>query len=69
MNWLIFALIGTASFAATGILDKFILNRYIENSAAYLVALIIIQQIFAILILIFKFAAAILVVIGMYIIT
>ncbi len=54
MNWLIFALIGTASLAATGILDKFILSRYIKNSAAYLVSLIIMQQLFALLILIFK---------------
>ncbi len=50
MNWLVFALIGTASLAATGILDKFILSRYIGNSAAYLISLVIVQQLFALLI-------------------
>lgn len=54
MNWLVFAIIGTASLATTGILDKFILSRYIKNSAAYLVALILVQQLFAVLILVFK---------------
>jgi len=54
MSWLVFALIGTASFATTGILDKFILSRYIRNSAAYLVSLILVQQVFAVLILVFK---------------
>ncbi len=54
MNWLTFALIGTASIATTGILDKFILNRYIANSAAYLVSLIAVQQLFALFILIFR---------------
>lgn len=54
MNWLVFALIGTASLAATGILDKFILSRYIRDPAAYLVSLIVVQQLFALIILTVK---------------
>ena len=54
MDWLTFALIGTSSLAATGILDKFILSRYIRNSVAYLIFLILVQQLFTILILIFR---------------
>ena len=47
MNWFIFSLIGAASLAVTGVLDKFILEKYVHNSHAYLVALIILQQVFA----------------------
>ncbi|MCX9011037.1 MAG: EamA family transporter [Candidatus Methanoperedens sp.] len=54
MDWLTFSLIGTSSLAATGILDKFILSRYIRNSAAYLIFLILVQQLFTILILAFR---------------
>jgi uncharacterized membrane protein len=45
-------LMGAASLAVTGIIDKVILDRYVRNSDAYLVALIILQQIFAVAILV-----------------
>ncbi len=54
MDWLDFALIGTASVATTAILDKFILNRYIRDATAYVVSLILVQQFFALLIIIFR---------------
>ncbi len=57
MNWLFFALLSTASLAVTVIIDKLLLNRYVRNSIAYLITLIIIQQFFAALILIFHGAS------------
>lgn len=53
MNWLFFSLAGAASLAVTGIIDKFILGKYVRNPLAYLVTLIILQQIFAIWIFLF----------------
>jgi uncharacterized membrane protein len=47
VDWLIFSLIGASSLAVTGIIDKFILDKYIRSSNAYLITLIILQQIFA----------------------
>ncbi len=44
---------GAASLAVTGIIDKFILGKYVRNPLAYLVTLIILQQIFAIGIFLF----------------
>ncbi len=52
MNWLFFALIATASLATTAILDKFILSSYTKDATAYLIALIVVQQLFAFLVLI-----------------
>lgn len=52
MNWLFFALIATASLATTAILDKFILSRYTRDATAYLITLIVVQQLFAFLVLI-----------------
>lgn len=51
MDWLFLSVLGTASISATSIIDKLILNRYVQNSTAYLISLVIVQQIFAILIL------------------
>ncbi len=51
MNWLAFALIGTASLATTAILDKFILSRYTRDATAYLISLILVQQLFALFVL------------------
>lgn len=48
VNWFIFSLIGAASLAVTGVLDKLLLERYVRNSHAYLVLLILVQQIFAV---------------------
>jgi len=50
LNWLAFALISTSCFSATVVLDKFLLSRYVRQPLAYLIALIIFQQIFAVLI-------------------
>ena len=47
VNWFIFSLLGAAFLAVTGVLDKFILQKYVHNSHSYLVALIILQQAFA----------------------
>jgi uncharacterized membrane protein len=52
VGWFFFSLLGAASLAVTGIIDKVILDKYVRNSDAYLVALIILQQIFAVGILV-----------------
>ncbi len=53
VDWFLYAFIGAASLAVTGIIDKFILGRYVTSHIAYMVALIILQQIFAIGIILF----------------
>jgi uncharacterized membrane protein len=53
VDWFLFAFIGAASLAVTGVIDKFILGRYVTSHIAYLVALIILQQIFAVGIFLF----------------
>ncbi len=53
MNWFSFSLAGASSLAVTGIIDKFILGRYVRNPLPYLLALVILQQIFALGILAF----------------
>jgi drug/metabolite transporter (DMT)-like permease len=50
VNWLIFSLAGAACMAVTGVIDKFILDRYVHSSLAYLTFLVIFQQIFVALI-------------------
>jgi len=52
VDWFILSLIGASSLAVTGIIDKFILDKYIQSSNAYLIVLIIIQQIFTLGILV-----------------
>ncbi len=47
VNWFVFSLLGAAFLAVTGVLDKFILEKYVHNSHSYLVALIVLQQVFA----------------------
>ena len=44
MNWFLFSLLGASSLAVTGVIDKLILEKYVQNSHAYLVALIFLQQ-------------------------
>ncbi len=44
MNWFFFSLLGASSLAITGVIDKLILEKYVQNSHAYLVALIFLQQ-------------------------
>ena len=53
MEWFSFSLAGASSLAVTGIIDKFILGRYVRNPLPYLLALVILQQIFALGILAF----------------
>lgn len=53
MDWLFFSLAGAASLAVTAVIDKFILGKYVRDPQAYLAALIILQQIFAVGILLF----------------
>ena len=48
MNWLIFSLIGTVFFSASGVVEKFILSSYTENSKALLVCQVLVSQIFTI---------------------
>jgi uncharacterized membrane protein len=50
VDWFIFALASSASFAVAVLVDKFLLGSYIRNSTAYLVALIIFQQVFVVII-------------------
>jgi uncharacterized membrane protein len=47
VDWLLFSLLGAASLAVTGVIDKFILEKYVQNSHTYLIALIVLQQAFA----------------------
>lgn len=53
MDWFLFALIGAASLAVTGVVDKYILGNYVQNCNAYLITLILLQQIFALGIFLF----------------
>lgn len=51
MDWLIFALAGTAFFSAAGVLDKLLLSSYARDSKAYIVCQVIVQQLFTLPIL------------------
>ncbi|MHC1686564.1 MAG: EamA family transporter [Methanothrix sp.] len=48
MDWFFFSLVGASSLAVTGIIDKLIISKYVRNPLAYLAALVILQQIFAV---------------------
>ena len=52
MDWFAYALVGAAAIGATGIIDKYLLSRYVRSSVSYLVSLVIIQQLFAFLVLV-----------------
>lgn len=54
MDWFAYALIGAAAIGATGIIDKYLLSRYVRSSVSYLMSLVIIQQLFAFLVLVFQ---------------
>ncbi|MBN1235890.1 MAG: EamA family transporter [Methanotrichaceae archaeon] len=45
MDWLFLSLLGAASLAVTGVIDKFILGRYVRDPLTYLIALVVMQQI------------------------
>jgi uncharacterized membrane protein len=44
VDWLFLSLVGASALAVTGIIDKFILGRYVRDPLAYLAALVIMQQ-------------------------
>ena len=45
VDWLFLSLLGAAALAVTGVIDKFILGRYVRDPLAYLAALVVMQQI------------------------
>jgi uncharacterized membrane protein len=45
VDWLFLSLVGAAALAVTGVIDKFILGRYVRDPLAYLAALVVMQQI------------------------
>ncbi|HUS75754.1 MAG TPA: EamA family transporter [Methanothrix sp.] len=45
MDWLFLSLLGASALAVTGVIDKFILGRYVRDPLAYLAALVVMQQI------------------------
>jgi len=45
VDWLFLSLLGASALAITGVIDKFVLGRYVRNPLAYLAALVVIQQI------------------------
>ena len=45
VDWLFLSLAGAAALAVTGVIDKFILGRYVRDPLAYLAALVVLQQI------------------------
>ena len=45
MDWLFLSLLGAAALSVTGIIDKFILGKYVRDPLAYLAALVVMQQI------------------------
>jgi uncharacterized membrane protein len=48
VDWFILSMLGAASMAVTGVIDKFILGKYVRNPLAYLVVLVVLQQIFVV---------------------
>ena len=45
MDWLFLSLLGAAALSVTGIIDQFILGKYVRDPLAYLAALVVMQQI------------------------
>lgn len=46
LEWIVFAFLSTVFFSAAGLLDKLLLSSYANDSKAYIVCQILIQQIF-----------------------
>lgn len=44
MDWFILSLIGASALAVTGVIDKFVLSKYVRDPLAYLAALVVMQQ-------------------------
>ena len=53
MDWFFLSLAGAASVAVTGVIDKFIMGKYVRNPLVYLVALVVLQQVFVVPILVY----------------
>lgn len=47
VSWLLLALLGTVSFTFAGLLDKLILDRYMQEPKVYLMCQVLVQQVFA----------------------
>lgn len=47
VSWLLLALFGTVSFTLAGLLDKLILDRYMQEPKVYLLCQVLAQQVFA----------------------
>lgn len=44
MDWFILSLVGASALAVTGVIDKFVLSKYVRDPLAYLAALVVMQQ-------------------------
>jgi len=44
VDWFFLSLVGASALAVTGVIDKFILGKYVHNPQAYLAALVVMQQ-------------------------
>lgn len=53
MDWFIFAFLGTVFFSGAGILDKLLLSNCTNDSKAYIVCQVLVQQLFIIPVLLF----------------
>jgi len=53
VDWFFLSLAGAASMAVTGVIDKFIIGKYVRNPLVYLVALVVLQQVFVVPILVY----------------
>jgi drug/metabolite transporter (DMT)-like permease len=53
VDWFFLSLAGAASMAVTGVIDKFVIGKYVRNPLVYLVALVVLQQVFVVPILVY----------------
>jgi uncharacterized membrane protein len=44
VDWFILSLVGASALAVTGVIDKFVLSKYVRDPLAYLAALVVMQQ-------------------------
>jgi uncharacterized membrane protein len=44
VDWFFLSLVGASALAVTGVIDKFILGKYVHSPLAYLAALVVMQQ-------------------------
>jgi drug/metabolite transporter (DMT)-like permease len=53
VDWFFLSLAGAASMAVTGVIDKFVMGKYVRNPLVYLIALVVLQQVFVVPILVY----------------